>query len=70
VCLGILNLGKKYGEKRLERICGKANEFGTHSLKRIENMLKLSVEEEQHPQLELASPVLHHQNIRGSGYYH
>lgn len=70
VCLGILNLGKKYGEKRLEKICRKANSFGTYSLKRIENMLKLSLEEERHPQLELTPPVVNHQNIRGSRYYH
>jgi len=66
VCLGILSLGKKYGAARLNKACKQANRFGTYSLKRIENMLKLALEEEQHPELELI-PV--HENIRGSGYY-
>lgn len=69
VCLGILNLAKKYGTERLERVCGQANRFGTYSYRRIEGMLKLSVEEEEHPELEPAATALEHENIRGSRYY-
>ena len=69
VCLGILNLAKKYGEARLERVCGQANRFGTCSYRRIEGMLKLRVEEEKHPELELTPAALEHDNIRGSRYY-
>ena len=69
VCLGILNLGKKYGNDRLVKACAQANEFGTCSLKRIETLLKLSLEEERHPQLELVASIPTHENIRGSRYY-
>jgi len=69
VCMGILNLAKKYGPDRLKKICGQANRFGTCSYRRIEGMLKLSVEEEEHPELELAPAVAEHENIRGSRYY-
>jgi transposase len=69
VCLGILSLAKKYGAHRLNNACGKANRFGTCSYKRIESMLKLGMEEEQHPELELVSSIPAHENIRGSQYY-
>ena len=66
VCLGILSLSKKYGVERLGKACRKADSFGTYSLKRIESMLKVALEGEKQPELELI-PV--HENIRGSGYY-
>ena len=69
VCLGILNLGKKYGSERLNKVCGQANGFGTCSLKCIENMLKVDLEEERHPKLELVASIAAHENIRGNQYY-
>jgi len=66
VCLGILSLSKKYGVERLEKACRKADRFGTYSFKRIESMLKVALEEEKNPELEL---IPAHENIRGSGYY-
>jgi len=59
-------LSKKYGAERLEKACKQANRFGTCSLKRIESMLKLTLEEEQHPEGEF---IPTQENIRGSGYY-
>jgi transposase len=70
VCMGILNLAKKYDRERLNRICRQAIRFQTCSLKRIESMLKLSEEEEKQPQLEPLTVVGEHENIRGSRYYH
>jgi transposase len=70
VCLGILNLGKKYGNERLLGACAKANEFGIYSLKWIEAQLKRTQEEEWlQPELDLAASIPAHKNIRGSGYY-
>jgi transposase len=66
VCLGILSLSRKYGAERLQKACRKADRFGTYSFKRIESMLKVALEEEKHPELEL---IPAHENIRGSGYY-
>jgi transposase len=67
-CMGILNLSKKYGDERLNRICKRANRFGTTSVKRIQNMIKLDVEQEN--QQQLFSPIGEHENIRGPEYYH
>jgi len=66
VCLGILNLSKGYGAERLNKVCRQANHYRTYSLKRIESMLKLALEQEKHPELEL---IPAHENIRGSNYY-
>ncbi|GAH41625.1 unnamed protein product, partial [marine sediment metagenome] len=68
-CMGILSMGKKYGDVRLNKACRKANKFGTCSLKRIESMIKLGLEEEKQPQLELISTIPDHENIRGGQYY-
>ena len=68
VCMGILSLAKKYSDERLNRICRRANQFGTSSLKTIQNMIKLDLEEES--QQKLFSHIPDHENIRGSEYYH
>lgn len=65
-CLGILNLEKSYGAPRLDRACQKALSCGLCSYRRIQNMLKLCLEEE-HEQLPLSFPS--HENVRGSRYY-
>ncbi len=67
VCMGILSLAKKYGDDRLNRICGKANRFGTSSYKRIESMIKLDLEDKK--QLKLIEVLPDHENIRGAEYY-
>jgi hypothetical protein len=69
VCMGILNLATKHGNERLNSVCRRANRFGTSSFKRIENMLKLSLEEEKHPQLALIGTIGEHENVRGAQYY-
>ena len=69
VSLGILSMGKKYGEERLEKACRRAIYYGIYSYKRIksilENNLDVNVEEEH----ELFSRLPEHENIRGSQYY-
>lgn len=68
VCMGILSLAKKHSDERLNKICGRANRFGTCSYKRIESMIKLDVEQQNQPQLIDCIPE--HENIRGAEYYH
>jgi hypothetical protein len=69
VCMGILSLAKQHGNRRLNAVCAKANEFGTTSLKRIRAMIALEVEDEEH-QRQLFSHLPDHENIRGANYYH
>lgn len=69
-CLGILRLGKSYGEERLEAACRRALTLGTHSFKSVESILKHGLDNKPAlEQEELALP-LDHDNIRGSSYYH
>ena len=65
-CLGILNLEKSYGAVRLDRACRRALSYDLCSYRRIQNMLKLGLEEEQEQQ-PLSFPS--HDNVRGSRYY-
>jgi transposase len=69
-CLGILRLGKAYGEQRLEAACRRALTLGSHSYKSIESILKHRLDEQPlAEQPELALPE-DHDNIRGPSYYH
>ena len=68
-CLGILGLGKRYPNARLEAACRRALPAGIRSYKGIHNILKNKLD-----QLELelppATPLPTHTNIRGQNYYH
>jgi transposase len=69
-CLGILRLGKAYGDVRLEAACRRALILGSHSHKSIESILKHRLDDKPlAEQQELALPE-DHDNIRGPSYYH
>jgi transposase len=70
VCMGILNLVKRYDSERLNKACRRAHSYGIYSYKRIENMLKQGLEEETQSEFEWGKPQIPvHENIRGSEYY-
>lgn len=68
-CLGILRLSKGYGNDRLERASKRALAIGATSYRSVESILK--------NHLDIAAPcepdedqgAIHHENIRGAGYY-
>jgi hypothetical protein len=66
VCLGILNLAKKFDKERLNKACRRAIEFGHYSYKGIKNILENKTEEQQ---LDCFDPLPEHHNIRGNHYY-
>jgi len=66
--LGIIRLGKRVGEARLEAACRRALHYGTYSYRSVESILKNHLETQPLEQeLPLCSPD--HQNLRGSPYY-
>lgn len=73
-CLGILRMGKRYGNNRLENAAIRALHIGSFRYKSIESILKNGLD--QQPLLLPASDSTdaattpHHDNVRGSGYYH
>ena len=69
-CLGIMRLGKRYGDGRLEAACQRAIRIGACSYKRIESILKHALAQQPLPGPPAAAPVITHSNIRGAQYYH
>ncbi|MFQ5866137.1 MAG: IS21 family transposase [bacterium] len=67
VCLGILNLAKKFEPERLNKACRIAIDFQHYSYKGIKNILENRLEDQQ---LDCFEALPEHQNIRGNHYYH
>ena len=69
-CLGIMRLGKRYGQDRLEAACLRATVMGACSYKSIESILKHNLDRQPLPkQAETVTPAVHHSNVRGPNYY-
>ncbi len=69
-CLGILRLGKRYGDERLEAACGRAFTVGARSYRHVDAILKNGLDrvpvEPEPPE----PPSTEHENVRGKKYYH
>lgn len=68
-CLGILRMGKIYGNERLENAAIRALHIGAIRYKNIESILKSGLDQQPLPQL-ASEPIRLHDNIRGSKYFH
>jgi transposase len=69
-CLGIMRLGKRYGDGRLEAACHRAIRIGAGAYKSIESMLQHDLDRQPVPGPPAAAPVITHDKIRGAPYYH
>jgi transposase len=68
-CLGLLRLGTRFGDERLEAACGRALTVGARSYKHVESILKTGLDRvplEPAVEESVSSP---HENIRGRDYY-
>ncbi len=68
-CLGVMRLGKSYGQDRLEMASNRALALGALSYRSIESILKKGLEKLPLPTVESSTPIPTHDNIRGSDYY-
>jgi transposase len=68
-CLGVLRLSKRYGESRLNKACQKALSVGVKRYQQIEAILKNNLEEVSISTIADNTPLIVHENIRGSDYY-
>ena len=66
--LGILRLGKAYGDERLEAACERALAINALSYRSIESILKNGLDHKPLQEKNESKPV-HHRNIRGAHYY-
>jgi transposase len=69
-CLGIMRLGSRYGDLRLEAACRRALAIGACSYKSIESILKHDLDRQPLPAPPRGATVIDHDNIRGAIYYH
>ena len=68
-CLGIMRLGKEYGDERLEAACRRALATKAVGFKSIESILKSGLDTQPLPQRSPETPPVEHDNIRGPEYY-
>jgi transposase len=68
-CLGILRLGKRYGEVRLEAACHRALRVRARSYRHVESILKNGLDRVVATD-EQTTLSLTHENVRGRDYYH
>jgi transposase len=69
-CLGVLRLGKRYSNERLESACRRAIAMNVCSYRSIKSILENSLDRE--PLTPIEVPAVHaeiHPNVRGSNYY-
>jgi len=69
-CLGLLRLGRRYGDGRLEQACARALSVHARSYRHVDAILKRGLEQLPLPTaapLPAASPV--HEHVRGRAYY-
>ncbi len=69
-CLGILRLGKRYGEDRLEAACARALRVRARSYRHVESILKHGLDRVSKVDAETTTTPLVHENVRGPNYYH
>ena len=68
-CLGILRLGKRYGDVRLEAACNRALRVRARSYRHVESILKHGLDRVAATD-EQTTLSLMHENVRGRDYYH
>jgi len=69
-CLGILRLAKRYGDDRVEAACRRAIAVRARSYRHVESILKRGLDRTASTSADTTPPPIHHENVRGRGYYH
>jgi transposase len=70
-CLGLLSLGRQYGDARLEAASELAVRLGSPTRKSVKSILKSGRDRRRSKHTEpLALELPVHGNVRGPGYYH
>lgn len=67
-CLGIMRLGRRYGQERLEAACARALFMTAYSYKSVESILKNNLDGKDLPE-SITGRSITHENIRGNSYY-
>lgn len=68
-CMGILRLGTRYGDERLEAAARRANCIGASSYRSLASILEKGLDRQPLPGESTERPRLEHENVRGAAYY-
>jgi transposase len=68
-CLGILRMGRQYGDERLEAACRRALAVGSPSYRSVRSILEKGLDREPLAEPAAAPLPADHQNLRGAAYY-
>ena len=68
-CMGIMSLGKKYSNERLEAACNRALLINGYSYKSIKSILELNLDNVAVTEHKNVIPNIEHDNIRGHQYF-
>lgn len=68
-CMGMLALGNKYGNMRLNRACGRALSYEAYSYRVIKNILEKGLDQEDETIVPESVPVIEDENFRNSEYF-
>jgi hypothetical protein len=74
-CLGLMRLGRQYGNDRLEAACARAQSIRAPHYRSVKSILACGLDRQDSNRLDgdgssTALPMPSHTNVRGSGYYH
>jgi transposase len=67
--LGIMRLGRRYGDERLEAAAARALAVRAHSYRSVESILKAGLDRQPLPAAEPITSIGVHANVRGARYY-
>jgi len=67
--LGVMRLGKSYGQERLEAACERALKVGAVRYRSLKTMLERGLDQQPLPDTERVIPMPKHPNIRGGDYF-
>ena len=68
-CLGLMRLGRSYGQERLERACQRAVRLETCSYRSIKSILTTGLDRQPLPGVPPLLSAIAHSNVRGAEYY-
>jgi len=68
-CLGLIRLGDRYGQQRLESACARALKFQACSYKTVKSILETALDRQPDLDPGPAPEPLLHENIRGADYF-
>ena len=69
ICMGVLNLSKKFGNERLTKACQRSLVFGIYNYRIVKKILESGLDIHEIEDITEETEMPQHDNIRGNDYY-